>query len=218
MTKLICITPRFIYENSVQKQFVNTRYVKRLTERGANTIMLTIGNPNQEQIFDLCDAFLVTGGWDIDPTQYGETNEAGLSKNTHLELDQIDHDTIKYAIKNKKPLLGICRGHQSLNVFLGGTLSQDIKKHDSFHDNHILFAKDDSRFLINQKITVNSFHHQAIKDLAASLDVLATHEDGTIEMVYHKYLPIFAVQWHPEMTPNNPISKKVFDSFIDLIP
>lgn len=218
MAKLVCITPRIIYENGVQKQFVNTRYVERLTERGLNTIMLTLNNPNQKEIFDLCDAFLVTGGWDVNPICYGETNEKGLSKDIHDALDQIDKEVILYAIDVKKPLLGICRGHQSLNVFLGGTLYQNMEGHESSKDSHLLLVKKDKRISFDSKITVNSYHHQAIKDLAKSLDVLATHEDGTIEMVYHKELPIFSVQWHPEMIPNDPVSKIVFDTFVRLIP
>jgi putative glutamine amidotransferase len=218
MAKLVCITPRIIYEHGVQKQFVNTRYVDRLTERGLNTLMLTLENPNQKDIFDLCDAFLVTGGWDINPICYGETNEEGLSKDIHDALDQIDKEVILYAIDVKKPLLGICRGHQSLNVFLGGTLYQNMEGHESSKDSHLLLVKKDKRISLDSKITVNSYHHQAIKDLAKSLDVLATHEDGTIEMVYHKELPIFSVQWHPEMTPDDPISKIVFDTFVHLIP
>ncbi len=217
MAKLIGITPRIIYELGIQKQFVNTRYIERLTERGMNTLMLTLNNPNQEEIFHLCDAFLVTGGWDLNPTTYGETNEEGLSKDVHDVLDTIDRDVIHYAIKHKKPLLGICRGHQSLNVFLGGTLYQDMKGHGSIKDNHIIHMTKDARFDVDSTITVNSYHHQAIKDLASSLDALGIHEDGTIEMVYHKELPIFAVQWHPEMTPSDPISQKIFDTFIKLI-
>ncbi|RJX26478.1 MAG: hypothetical protein C4537_02640 [Acholeplasma sp.] len=217
MTKLIGITPRIIYETGVQKQFVNTRYVERLTERGMNTLMLTFKNPHQEEIFQLCDAFLVTGGWDLNPKTYGETNEEGLSKDVHDELDTIDRDVIHYAIKHKKPLLGICRGHQSLNVFLGGTLQQDMKGHGSIKENHQIHMKKDRRFDVDSKISVNSYHHQAIKDLASSLDALGIHEDGTIEIVYHKELPIFAVQWHPEMTPSDPISQKIFDTFIKLI-
>ena len=217
MAKLIGITPRIIYETGIQKQFVNTRYVERLTERGINTIMLTLNNPHQEDIFALCDGFLVTGGWDLNPTTYRETNDEGLSKDIHDELDAIDRDVIHYAVTHKKPLLGICRGHQSLNVFLGGSLYQDMKGHGSIKENHRLFTKDDPRFPVESNIMVNSYHHQAIKDLAPTLDVLATHEDNTIEMVFHKELPIFSVQWHPEMMPHDLISKKVFDTFIHLI-
>jgi len=218
MSKLVCITPRIIYELGVQKQFVNTRYVERFTERKVNTLMLTLDNPNQNEIFGLCDAFLVTGGWDINPACYGESNDLEQSKNVHDTLDRIDSDVIQYAVKHQKPLLGICRGHQSLNVFLGGTLFQHMEGHESISSNHLLHVKKDHRVPLDSNIIVNSYHHQAIKDLAKSLDVIATHEDGIIEMVYHRDLPIFSVQWHPEMAPNDPISKIVFDTFISLIP
>src|SRR5690554_4767080 len=117
MSKLICITPRLLTENNVEKQFINTRYLKQLTDAGYNTIQINLDNPNPEHIFDMCDAFLITGGTDVDPVHFGETNE-GLSKGIDERLDRLDEQTTKYAVKSKKPLLGICRGLQTINVFL----------------------------------------------------------------------------------------------------
>ena len=93
-----------------------------------------------------------------------------------------------------------------------------MESHESISSNHLLHVKKDHRIPLDSNIIVNSYHHQAIKVLAESLDVIAAHEDGIIEMVYHRDLPIFSVQWHPEMAPNDPISKIVFDTFINLIP
>lgn len=216
MTKLIGITPRLLIEGGVEKQFINTRYIDRLTVRGFNTILITLGNPNQEDIFKLCDGFLITGGTDIDPSRYGEENK-GLSKEVESRLDQLDKDMIEYAVKHKKPLFGICRGQQSLNVFLGGTLHQDLgtltPSHKSVSNDHKINMVNHPLFGFKGQITVNSYHHQAIKDLSPDLNVLGTHEDGTIEMVMHKSLPIFAVQWHPEIDADSPYSKIIFDAF-----
>lgn len=220
MSKVICMTPRLITEHGVEKQFVNTRYVNRLTRRGCNTLLLTLENPNQEDLFKLCDGFLITGGTDIDPINYGEPNQ-GLSKDVDSRLDQLDQDVINYAVKNHKPLLGICRGHQSLNVFLGGTLHQDLGDRNSEHQRmdsgHIIKMNPHPYFPWGSEISVNSYHHQSIKDLAPHLIVLGKHKDSTIEMVIHDSLPIFSVQWHPEINFDSMPSKIIFDTFIRLI-
>ena len=220
MFPLIGITPRILIEDGIEKQFVNTRYVDRLTPRKLNTMMLTLGNEEQEHIFDLCDGFLITGGTDVDPKFYGEEN-FGLSKDVIIRLDELDQKVIGYAIKNHKPLLGICRGFQSLNIFLGGSLHQDLGDKNSAHNcipsGHQIHTITHPLFPFERQIQVNSYHHQAIKKLAPGLKVLATHEDGTIEMVIHESLPIFAVQWHPEITPDSFISKIIFDRFAEMI-
>jgi putative glutamine amidotransferase len=220
MFPLIGITPRILIEEGVEKQFVNTRYVDRLTPRALNTMMLTLGQSNQDELLDLCDGFLITGGTDVDPKYYGEVN-LGLSKAVINRLDEIDKAVIEHAIRNKKPLLGICRGFQSINVFFGGTLHQDLgdknEAHNRISSGHVVNTNFHPSFPWGSQILVNSYHHQAIKDLAPGLHVLATHEDGTLEMVIHETLPIFAVQWHPEITPDSPISKIIFDVFADMV-
>lgn len=220
MPKLICFSPRLLTEQNVEKQFVNTRYIHRMTERGFNTLLLTLNNPNNDEIFQLCDGFIITGGDDIDPSSYGES-DIGLSKDTHKNMDDLDQEIIRYAIKSHKPLMGICRGQQILNVALGGTLYQDLaglkSHHHEIHTSHTVNMKQHPLFAFESKITVNSYHHQAIKDLSTDLEVLGIHDDHTIEMVIHKELPIFAVQWHPEITPHSPYSRIVFDAFSKLV-
>lgn len=220
MFPLIGITPRILIEDGIEKQFVNTRYVDRLTPRRLHTLMLTLGNEEQDKLFELCDGFLITGGTDVDPKFYGEEN-LGLSKDVIIRLDELDQKVIHYAMKHHKPLLGICRGLQSLNVFLGGSLHQDLGDknitHNRVSSGHVLNTMSHPSFPWERKIHVNSYHHQAIHKLAPGLKVLATHEDGTIEMVIHESLPIFAVQWHPEITPDSIISKIIFDRFAEMI-
>lgn len=134
------------------------------------------------------DGFLLPGGYDLDPRLYHEINYA--SQHVDEEMDSLDFKIIEYAVKNKKPLLGICRGIQSINVFFGGSLKQDIRNH--MDENH--FVKYN-----NEYILVNSFHHQSIARLATSLEVLGTSLDGEIEIIQHKELPIYGVQFHPEL-------------------
>jgi len=220
MTQLICFSPRLLTEEGVEKQFVNTRYVNQLTERGFNTIQLTLNNPDITQILTVCDGFVLTGGTDLNPETYNEVNN-GLSYGVSDRLDKIDKQMIEHAVAMHKPLLGICRGHQSLNVFLGGSLHQDLgllnEAHKRIKEGHIIHMNPHPYFAWQSHIEVNSYHHQAIKDLAPSLDVIGLHDDQTIEMVVHKTLPIFSVQWHPEITPEDSNSIIIFDAFAKLM-
>lgn len=220
MSKLICVTPRLLTESGIEKQFVNTRYLKHLNDQGFNTVQLTLDNPNPEAVLSLCDGFLITGGTDIDPTRYGETNE-GLSEDIDFRLDQLDKEVIEYSVKHHRPLLGICRGHQSINVFLGGTLYQDLGEltvsHKRIPSSHRVHMIPHPYFNWGSEITVNSYHHQAIRKLAPGLKVIGTHNDGTIEMVVHNMLPIFSVQWHPEIDNDLPYSKIIFDAFLKMV-
>lgn len=215
--KLIGITPRILVEDGVHKEFVNTRYIKQLTNRGFNVIMLTLDNPNPQSILEMCDGFLITGGFDIDPKYFNEENN-GLSQNCNHSLDILDKEIVEYATLHQKPLLGICRGHQAINVFLGGSLHQDIgNTHKGIKADHevITFKNDFIDFKPN--IKVNSYHHQAVNRLAPNMEIVAKHSDGTIEAIVHKSLPIFGVQWHPEMMAESEESKLIFDVFAKLI-
>lgn len=217
MKKLIAVTPRLLTEDGVEKEFVNRSYVKSLLKYDANIIMLTLNNPNVDEILDLCDGILVTGGSDMDPIHYGEVNE-GLSQGVKPELDTIDTKVIKYAIKNKTPLLGICRGCQSINVVLGGSLYQDIgTDHKGKAFGHEVIAEKNDVLDLEGKIIINSYHHQAIKKVGDNCKVIIKHLDGTIEAIVHNELPIIAVQWHPEKFENDPVSNVVFDKFFDYI-
>lgn len=221
MRKLVCMTSRtMLDELNQEKQFVNTRYIKPLTERGMNTMMLTLDNPSPEEMFNLCDAFVVTGGVDLDPMTYKDVN-TGLSKDMHPSLDLLDSLVIKYVKTSKKPLLGVCRGLEAVNVFLGGTLYQDLGqlglKHENIVGNHKILTVENDVLKFEREIAANSYHHQGIKKLATGLKVVGKQTDGVIEAIIHESLPIIAVQWHPEMRPNSPESKVIFDAFAGMV-
>ena len=123
-----------------------------------------------------------------------------------------------------KPILGICRGLQMLNVFLGGSLNQNIPDHSqsakrSTHEQRVSVIKSSPLFEIVQKETIftNSFHHQSIKSLGKSLNIDAIADDGCIEAVHsldHRYC--FGVQWHPEnFYTLDESSRAIFTSFIN---
>jgi putative glutamine amidotransferase len=214
-TKLIGVTSRVLYEDKVRKQFVNERYLTALIKRGFNTIMLTLDNPNIEDILALCDGFVITGGHDIDPHYFGEDNH-GESKECDPHLDELDKVVVLYALKHKLPLLGICRGHQAINIFLGGSLYQDIgNSHTS--TKHLVTSTKNRMFDFPVEFETNSYHHQALKKTANDLEIIAVSKDNIIEAVIHKTLPIMAFQWHPEMVQDTTISQQIFDKFRDLV-
>ena len=215
--KIIGITPRLLVEDGVEKQFVNTRYVTQLIKRSFNVIMLTLDNPNIDDVLKLCDGFVISGGSDIDPIHYNEENE-GLSKKVSPRLDDVDKAVVNYSKKHNIPLLGICRGHQAINVFLGGSLYQDIgHDHEKIKFDHQLKTSKNFILPFDEEIITNSYHHQAIKDIAPDLEVIAWHSDGTIEAVIHNYLPIIGIQWHPEMLGDTKESNIIFDKFQELV-
>lgn len=215
--KLIGCSPRLLTEDGVLKEFINQSYIDSLLEHNCNVIMLTLNNPGLEEVLDLCDGFLITGGSDIDPKYFGEDN-LGLSKNVKPDLDIIDKIIVEYATKTKKPLLGICRGHQAINVFLGGTLHQDIgNAHKSIANNHTVKSIKNDVLAFDEDLVVNSYHHQAVRDVAPNMKTIAYHEDGTIEAIVHDTLPIIGIQWHPEKLLGSKESKIIFDKFFEFL-
>ena len=175
------------------------------------------------------DGLILSGGGDPDPNLYGEDCLRELG-NVTPERDTFELTILDAFLKTKKPILGICRGLQLMNVFYGGTLYQDIKYLNTSiqhrqrwladlptHDVNIL-EEDNILFeIFGAKTRTNSFHHQMIKDLGSELTAIATANDGVVEAIQNKNHPFFyGVQWHPEMMASrgNLEMKKIFDKFI----
>ena len=156
---------------------------------------------------DSYDALLLCGGDDIDPSRFGQENTA--SHGIDLARDEVEFTLAKLYLASGKPILGICRGHQLLNVVLGGTLLQDIG--DPLHLYHTRGDLPDDRihpihtcegsFLYNAYgpvFPVNSSHHQVVDQIGEGLKVTAWSESGLAEALEHTSLPVRSVQWHPE--------------------
>ena len=177
------------------------------------------------------DSLLLTGGGDIDPTLYGEDKIPECGK-TDILLDKFHIALVKEAIKQKKPVFGICRGCQLINIALHGTMHQDLGIHKEFRNHfnletyertsHKISIKDGTilKGMIPLESTdVNSLHHQAIKKVSPSLIVSAVSEDGVVEAVESKEGDSFilGVQWHPEtMVKNKDQMEGLFKSFIEI--
>ena len=151
------------------------------------------------------DGLLLCGGNDINPKYYNE--DINGSVNIDDMRDEAEFELFRKFVEAKKPIFGICRGCQLINVALGGSLHQDIPNADEhrFSIDHYLVhdikAVEDSFLskIYGIEFSVNSHHHQAIKDLGEGIEIVATAFDGiTVEAIKHKELPIYALQWHPE--------------------
>lgn len=205
--KIIGVTARFDTKERIE--FVRHEYFSYIKDYFM-PIVLPMENTTDEML-EMCDCFLVTGGDDINPEFYNEVTEEH-SEYVDRRIDLLDKRVIEYAIENNKPLMGICRGLQAVNVFLGGTLHQHILNHRSKIFDEEFVYNGEGRYLskvFNNTCLINSYHHQAIKDLAPCL-VNCGMSNGYIEAVEHKTKPLFAVQWHPEKIQTNE-SKKLIE-------
>ncbi len=171
----------------------------------------------------MADGLLLTGGTsDIHAGNYGEIYKDRMGGPGHPlnELrDDLDFALLKAFMEQGKPIFGIGRGIQIINVALGGSLYMDLLQDlDQEHDgkNHTILAQPDSFVCCyGQQQEVVSRHHQGIKDLGRDLTVCAKSPDGLIEAIEHTSLPIFAVQWHPEQS-QSPADQKLFERLIAL--
>lgn len=166
-----------------------------------------------------CDGIVMPGGGDVNPTCYGHTENAEL-RGVNDFIDAFEIAAVRAALDIDLPILAICRGHQILNVALGGTLIQHLDTTDDHRDTmHTVQMISGSLVALamgTHEPFVHSFHHQAIEKLANDLTVVGTHHDGTIEAVQHvsKHW-VIGVQWHPEDTAADDASQQgLFDSLI----
>ena len=171
------------------------------------------------------DGLLLTGGDDLDPALFGQPNRG--SRGIDRARDQAELALLDAFCKAGKPVLAICRGHQVVNVWLGGDLIQDLGRTLApFHQKkrgdqlHLLRAEKGSLLhrLYGPVFPVNSNHHQGLGRLGRGLRASVWSEDGVVEAVEHEDLPLISVQFHPErMTgPNTVDGGALFRVFVAL--
>ena len=152
------------------------------------------------------DGLLLPGGGDVAPERYGQTMNG--SDEPDLKLDELQFAVTDRFFRARKPILGICRGHQLLNVYFGGTLIQDLPSggiHDwdkgkSADKVHLTEAVPGSWIdaLYGQRFPTNSAHHQAVDRPGSGLIVDQRSSDGVVEAMHHACGYVYSVQWHPE--------------------
>jgi putative glutamine amidotransferase len=210
-------------------------YVEGVTEAGGVPVVLPpVVEPRAAAaLLDGMDGLLLSGGSDLDPGYYGEEPVPELGV-TIPERDAFEMNLLKHALRRKIPIFGICRGMQILNVALGGTLYQDLPsqmdhmvllghrqetpKWEPTHEVEVDGGSKVAGIMGTDELKVNSYHHQAIKDLASDLVAVACSPDGVIEAVESSDLSkrwIIGVQWHAEaMRDAGPEHQKLFEAHV----
>lgn len=196
--------------SGIEIDYIFDHYSKCIVKAGAMPVLipLTKNKEVMDNYFNIIDGLIIPGGIDVDPKNYGEMNSRFIEK-LNPALDKFGMYMINKAIETKTPLLGICRGHQLVNVALGGSLFQDNSMFNQNnhgvwstpdHESHNILIEDDSKMFEiygANFLAVNSFHHQSVKEVGQGLKISAKSEDGFIEALEGEN--ILTVQYHPEM-------------------
>ena len=209
--------------------FLPSEYVDSVRRSGACPILLPPGEESLDGWLELVDGILFPGGGDIDPARYGG------SEHEMIYMVDSERDTTELALLNRilesgLPTLGICRGTQLLNVALGGTLFDHLPDHVGEEVAHRLPPREPTPHAIRveegsglatilgkTEFDAESWHHQAIREVAPGLTAVAQAPDGTVEAVEKKDHPwLYAVQWHPELTAEkDPVQQRLFNALTE---
>ncbi|MFC0233176.1 gamma-glutamyl-gamma-aminobutyrate hydrolase family protein [Vagococcus entomophilus] len=217
---------------TAERYHVSAAYVQAVSNAGEISCLLPILTPDKaEEVVSQLDGIILSGGNDIHPDFYlnSTMKENAQARDTLRERDLYEMALCRAALKQKKPILGVCRGAQLLNVVLGGTLIQDIQQttkiaHIQSEDpevaSHLVEIEEDSclmKIVGQKKIGVNSYHHQVIDEVGVGLQVTAYSEDGFIEAIeYTGESFALGIQWHPEIMANKDlVATKIFKYFIN---
>jgi putative glutamine amidotransferase len=212
---LVCSFTFFACQKEQKKTIIlskaSANYINWI--EGDNIIILDAYTiKNTDSILALADGIILTGGEDINPLQYNDTINLAVCGDINYQRDTLERKLFDFALKNKIPLIGVCRGMQMMNVASGGTLYGDIPTEigttvihrNNGEVNHEIVLCDTSSLIFpigTDTIMVNSWHHQGLKIMPNSLRVIARSFDGLPEAVVmdkseHPFM--IAVQFHPE--------------------
>lgn len=215
MKPLIGVTP--LFDKDSHNYWINPKYMHGIETAGGLPVLLNLSADEEvwQAACDRMDGFLFTGGQDISPALYGEEQIPRFNY-ACPPRDTMETWMLRRLLEMDKPVLGICRGCQMINVVMGGTLYQDIpSQHPSelIHSQDGIIPRDESSHLVRlapgsrvrqlmggaEEVLVNSLHHEAVKDVAPGLVATAVATDGITEAVEspnHRF--VLGVQWHPE--------------------
>jgi putative glutamine amidotransferase len=228
MKPMIGVTP--LWDAARQSVWMLPDYLEGIKAAGGLPVVLPLemSESDANQMAETCNGFLFTGGQDVSPELYGMKDATGTIV-ASPERDKLESLLLSKALQADKAVLGICRGLQFINVFLGGTLWQDLpSQHPSeiVHrqgkpydvPTHQVTLSGDLQALLRKNILeVNTLHHQAIKDLGSGLMPMAVAPDGIIEaaqMSGKRF--VWAVQWHPEYLFRTDLdSLAIFSCFVE---
>jgi putative glutamine amidotransferase len=201
-----------------RRYLVSVPYVRAVEAAGGLALILPPQSDAVHQLANMIDGLLLTGGADMAPELYGDTTLHEATYGVDAERDSFELELFAAVMAQEKPIFGICRGIQVMNVALGGTLIQDLPTQhpgatDVGHRQHeqgVVASEPSHRvsavlpdhlpIFDGDGLAVNSFHHQAILEIAPPLCAAATSPDGVVEaVVMRDRNDVFGVQWHPEL-------------------
>lgn len=194
-------------------------YVRAVRKAGGLPVLLPLLDPGDVgDLVAAVDGILVTGGGDVDPTRYGEQPVAELW-GVDPARDEFDAALWRHLLARPVPALAVCRGAQTLNVVLGGSLVQHLPDHPTTADvRHQATIDAGSRLaevVGTTTLEVNSLHHQAIDRPGDGVTVTARTTEGTVEAIEVDGAPhVLAVQWHPELLRHVPAHLALFDDLV----
>jgi putative glutamine amidotransferase len=225
---LIGVTP--LWDAVRQSVWMLPDYLDGIKAAGGLPIVLPLDLSDEDanRIVETCNGFLFTGGQDVSPSLYGMKDATGTIVSSP-ERDQLESLLLSKALEADKPVLGICRGLQFINAFLGGTLWQDLpSQHPSeivhrqgkpygVPTHQVQLSGDLQTLLGKDFLEVNTLHHQAVKYLGNGLIPMAVAPDGVIEaaqLMGKRF--VWAVQWHPEyLFRTDKDSLAIFSHFVE---
>jgi putative glutamine amidotransferase len=231
---VIGVSTGALWPDGARRHACGDTYVASLLEAGGLPILLpnpaTDAEGRAEEYLDRVEGLVLIGGDDVHPSFYGEAPRPELGDVDEVR-DRFELALARAAHRRRIPTLAICRGLQVANVALGGTLVQDIPtqvasgvRHRSKeslatmldHDVDVAAGTRLRTILGVDRAAVNSNHHQSAARVAPSLRVSARAEDGVVEGLEDPTHPYFVgVQWHPEKSGHEALSKAIFRSFVD---
>lgn len=216
----IAVSSRYKQDKDISLYYVNVAYHQMLELFDASIVIVS---PNKHhdytKIARMCDGLLLCGGADITPSIYGQIQEP-TTLDCKEDIDRMDLGLLEAFQKLDKPVLGICKGMQIMNVYFGGSMIQDISTHLTtvnkhtdgiihtvkFNENSVLYD------IFHDSCDVNSYHHQAVKVLGKDCIEAAVSEDGIVEAIECENM--IAVQWHPEKMMDDVKQQRLFRYFI----
>lgn len=199
---------------------IRANYADRVVEAGGVPILVPY-MADADVIARTVHGWLIPGGDDIDARHFGEENHPAVKP---IEDERYNAEAALYkAIPPEMPVLGICYGCQFLNVQAGGSLVQHlpdvtpVAHTEGSAQSYLLEADSRLAQIVGvAKVEGKSYHHQAVSRVGRGLRVVARHEDGTIEALESMERPwMFAVQWHPERTPEDEATQRLFRAFVE---
>ena len=229
MKPIIGITPDVDFDD---KHFLRNTYVQAIIRAGGLPFIIPVGiEEDVKQVVGMLDGLLLSGGNDINPMLFNEEPHTHLGE-VSPSRDSCELELAREMLAADKPILGICRGLQILNVAVGGTVYQDLhqqnegpllqhaQKAPNTHASHFVQLTKGSmleEIAGSERIQVNSYHHQSLKDVPPVFNVSGVASDGIVEAIERVDKQfVLGVQWHPELlaTKGDAVSLGIFERFI----